>query len=159
MKYFHIGIFGAFFCFLSQSVQAQRPNYYLFYNIDSPHLDEIDISQDEIAQVFDDEFGPAAESLPKEVRRGDYFVSKYPDGSYVFMLDAPFNCGQLGCNTRIYKRDAEGDLERMDSGFPVKCEFYEVDKELCQRAGYRKKAPETKKKKGPAHYPAPRGTY
>lgn len=159
MKNLRLGVFSAVLSLLSLPVQAQRPNYYLFYNIDSPHLDEIDIKRREIAQVFDDEFGPAADTLPKEVRISDYFVAKYPDGSYVFMLDAPFNCGQLGCNTRVYQRDAQGDLERMDSGFPVKCEFYEVDKELCLRAGYRKKVSTPKKKKGPAHYPAPRGTY
>ena len=144
---------------LSFSAKAQRINYYLFYNIDSPHLDEIDISRDEVARIFDDDFGPAADELPKEVKMSDYYVAKYPDGSYVFMLDAPFNCGQLGCNTKIYRPDEDGDLQIDDSGTPVKCEFYENDKQLCKKAGYIKKKTPQKKKKGPIHYPAPPGNW
>ena len=152
MKYFValilcLGIVG--------TVRAKSPEYFLYYNVDSPHLEEIDIESDEILKVFDDNFGPAAEELPQEVRLADYYVSRYTDGRYVFMLNAPFNCGALGCNTEVYVRDEDGDLYYIDSSFPVKCEKHEDDKRLCQKAGYKKKAakPAAPKKKIIHYYP------
>ena len=66
MKYFMalilcLGIVG--------SVRAKSPEYFLYYNVDSPHLEEIDIERDEILKVFDDNFGPAAEFDPAALNR------------------------------------------------------------------------------------------
>lgn len=77
----------------------------------------------------------------------------------MFMLNAPFNCGQLGCNTRVYRRDADEDLMLEESSFPVKCKYYESDKLLCIKGGYKVEKPKPAPKKGPVHYPAPRGSY
>ncbi len=136
------------------NVQARE--YYLFYNSQSKCLAEIDINAKEVAKVYDDEFGPAAEELPAEVKYSDYFVARYPDGSYVFILNAPFNCGRLGCNTQVYVRDADGDLMLKDSSFPVLCQQHEPDKLLCTKGGYKVKKTPKIKPKGPIHYPAPR---
>ncbi|MFR8205753.1 MAG: hypothetical protein ACLU99_05015 [Alphaproteobacteria bacterium] len=122
--------------------------FYLYYNINSPHLDEIGVDGSEVAKVFDDEFGPASEELPSEVKITDFFVAKYPNQSYVFMLNAPFNCGQLGCNTRVYRRDADGDLMLEESYFPVKCKYYEFwTSSFASRADIRLRNPNRRRKK------------
>lgn len=135
-----------------------RPDLYLFYNSDSANLDEIDISNDEISKAFDDIFGPASDEIPQEVNIRDFYVAKFPDGSYVFTLKAPYNCAQLGCTSMVYTRDADGDLQPEDFSFPVKCKKYDPDKLLCLKGGYKVEKAAQPKPKGPVHYPAPRGT-
>ena len=141
---------------ISSPVYTKAADFYLFYNSGSEYISEIDIDSNEIAKVFDDEFGPAAEELPLEVRYEDFYVSKFPDGNYVFTLKAPFNCGRLGCLTRSYKRDEDGDLQFVASSFPVKCKEHEPDKILCIKGGYKVEKPKKPAKKGPIHYPAPK---
>ena len=135
-------------------LQAQTPQYYLFYNMNSADISEINISKSEIAEIFDSEFGPASDELPDKVKDEDFYVALFPDQSYVFILNAPFNCGRLGCNTQVYERDKDGDLMHKDSSFPVICEDNDDDKLLCVKGGYKKVKKEVKKK-GPVHYPAP----
>jgi len=135
-------------------LQAQNPQYYLFYNIDSPDLDEISVSRQEMAEIFDSEFGPASDELPDKVKEKDFFAALFPDKSYVFILNSTFNCGRLGCNTQVYVRDKDGDLMYKDSSFPVLCEENDTDKLLCVKGGYKKVKKEIRKK-GPVHYPAP----
>ncbi len=138
--------------------QANAAEIYLFYNAASDNLGELGITKEETFNVFDGEFGPAADELPLEVRFEDFYVAKYPDQSFVFILDAPFNCGQLGCNTIVFYRDKDGDLVELDSVKPVKCKIYDTDKLLCTEGGYK---PEVKKtapqKKKVLHFPAPNG--
>ena len=142
---------------LGNMVQAKPTDLYLFYNSGSNNISEINITADELAKVFDDLFGPASDELPQEVKYADFYVSKFADGAYVFILKAPFNCGQLGCNTKTYYRDHEGDLIPEGGLFPVKCVEHGIDKLICTKGGYK---PELKqdpkpKKRGPVHYPAP----
>ncbi|MBP3516022.1 MAG: hypothetical protein J6K65_07390 [Alphaproteobacteria bacterium] len=158
-KMFKTAVLAVFCGAIAFPAVSRAAAFYLYYNINSPHLDEIGVDGSEVAKVFDDEFGPASEELPSEVKITDFFVAKYPDQSYVFMLNAPFNCGQLGCNTRVYRRDADGDLMLEESSFPVKCKYYESDKLLCIKGGYKVEKPKPAPKKGPVHYPAPRGSY
>ena len=127
---------------------------YLFYSGTSENLDELEISKKEVAKIFDGEFGPANEELPLEVRSEDFYVAKYPDKSFVFILNAPFNCGQLGCNTIVFERDEDGDLVETDSKKPVKCKIYDTDKLLCTEGGYKPKVNVAPKKKI-LHFPAP----
>ncbi len=130
---------------------------YLFYNAASDNLDELEITKEETAHIFDGSFGPASDELPLEVKFDDFYVTKYPDGKYVFILDAPFNCGQLGCNTLVYTRDADGDLVEEESKTPVKCKIYDADKLVCTDGGYKPevaKKPVNKKKI--LHFPAPK---
>lgn len=136
---------------------AVPTDLYLFYNSASSNLSEINIKSSELEDIFDDLFGPASDELPQEVKYSDFYVSKFADGSYVFILNAPFNCGQLGCNTKVYIRDEEGDLISGDSTFPVKCVEHGDDKLLCAKGGYKAKPQKNikSKKKGPVHYPAP----
>ncbi len=137
--------------------RLEAKELYLLYNINSKALDEINVSRREVARIFDDEFGPASDELPEKVKESEFFVSLFPNKSYVFMLNMPYNCGRLGCNTLVYERDDDGDLVALDSGFPLKCRSHDADKLVCVKGGYEveKKAPP--KKKGPVHYPAPRG--
>lgn len=141
--------------FWSMAVSAKPADLYLFYNSASENLGEINIAPAEVAKVFDDVFGPASDELPDKVRYEDFFVAKFPDGRYVFILNASFNCAQLGCATAVYQRDADGDLMSADSIFPVKCKDYASDKLLCVRGGYQPAKPKAEKKRGPVHYPAP----
>ena len=146
------------FCFAllwSTTVSAKPAGLYLFYNAASENLAEISITKEETAKVFDDIYGPASDELPDEVRYEDFFVSKFPNGSYVFTLDAEFNCGRLGCATTVYERDADGDLIEGESSFPVKCKLHGTDKRLCIKGGYKVEKKEKQKKRGPVHYPAP----
>ncbi len=136
------------------AAHAQHAQYYLYYNASSPNLDEIHISEAEVARIFEDEFGPASDELPDLVQYKDFYVSFYPNDGYVFVLNSSFNCGKLGCNTHVYVRDKDGDLMFKDSSFPVKCEKNESDKLLCVKGGYSKKKPKLKKR-GPVHYPSP----
>lgn len=53
----------------SGSAWGRPGEYFLFYNIDSGQLDEIDIDRDEAVKVFVDEFGPASEEIPTEVKQ------------------------------------------------------------------------------------------
>ena len=140
----------------SGSVLAKPADLYLFYNAASENLAEISITKEETAKAFDDIYGPASDELPDKVRYEDFFVSKFPNGSYVFTLDAEFNCGRLGCATTVYERDADGDLIAGESSFPVKCKLHGTDKRLCIKGGYKVEKPkEEQKKRGPVHYPAP----
>lgn len=140
--------------FASNSGLAKTNETFLFYNIDSPNLDELAIDEDEVAQIFDVSFGEVAEDLPNEVRREDFYVARFPDQSYVFILNAPYNCAQLGCVTKTYVRENDA-LVFYGSYHPVKCENYDPDKLLCKRAGYRTyKAPPAKRQK--VHFPAPK---
>ena len=146
------------FCFAllwSTTVSAKPAGLYLFYNAASENLAEISITKEETAKVFDDIYGPASDELPDKVRYEDFFVSKFPNGSYVFTLDAEFNCGRLGCATTVYERDADGDLIEGESSFLVKCKLHGTDKRLCIKGGYKVEKKEKQKKRGPVHYPAP----
>ncbi len=149
-----IAVLAMMFLLRASLSQAQTPQYYLFYNIDSADINEINISKQEIAEIFDSEFGPASDELPDKVKSEDFYVARFPDQSYVFILNAPFNCGRLGCNTQIYERDKDHDLMYKDSSFPVICEENDGDKLLCVKGGYQKVKKKIKKK-GPVHYPAP----
>ena len=142
--------------FYASSVSAKTTDVYLFYNAASENLAEIDLNADETAFVFDDVFGPASDELPDKVKFDDFFVSKFPNGDYVFMLNSSFNCGQLGCNTEVYKRDVEGDLVAEDSTFPLKCTTHGSDKLLCVKGGYKVEKKQKPKKRGPVHYLAPK---
>ena len=136
--------------------QAEASDLYLFYNAASDNLDEIGISKDETANVFDGEFGPASDELPLEVRFEDFYVAKYPNQNFVFILNAPFNCGQLGCNTIVFARDEDGDLIEQESYTPVKCKIYDTDKLLCTEDGYKPDIKTTAKpQKKILHFPAP----
>lgn len=134
---------------------VKAADIYLFYNANSEYLDEIGIDKDEVWKVFDGEFGPAAEELPHEVDFKDFYVAKYPDKKFVFILDAPFNCGQLGCNNVVFERDEEGDLIELDSKDPVKCKIYDADKLLCTKGGYKPEVSRQKPRKKILHFPAP----
>lgn len=137
--------------------QAKAADIYLFYNASSNNLDEIGITKKETADIFEGEFGPAADELPLEVKFEDFYVAKYPDKSFVFILDAPFNCGQLGCNTIVFYRDTDGDLLELDSYNPVKCKIYDADKLLCTEGGYKPEIEKNDKpKKKILHFPAPK---
>ena len=129
---------------------------YLFYNASSDNLDELGISKKETAHIFDGTFGPAADELPLQVRFDDFYVAKYPDQSFVFVLNAPFNCGQLGCTTTVYVRDEDGDLIEQDSKDPVKCKIYDTDKLLCTKGGYKPEVLPKAPKKKILHFPAPK---
>ena len=137
--------------------QAKAAEIYLFYNASSDNLDELEITKEETANIFDGEFGPAADELPLEVKFEDFYVAKYPDKSFVFILDAPFNCGQLGCNTIVFSRDEDGDLIEQDSYKPVKCKIYDADKLLCTEGGYKPEIKTiAKPQKKILHFPAPK---
>lgn len=133
---------------------AAERELYLFYSAASDNLDELGISKKETAHIFDGEFGTAAEELPFEVKFDDFYVAKYPDQTFVFILNAPFNCGQLGCNTLAFVRDEDGDLIEKDSKKPVKCKIYDTDKLLCVNGGYKPKVTPKPQKKI-LHFPAP----
>ncbi len=138
------------------TIQANASELYLFYSGTSDNLDELGISKKEVAKIFDGEFGTAIEELPLEVRFEDFYVAKYPDQHFVFILNAPFNCGQLGCNNIVFLRDDEGDLVEKDSKTPVKCKRYDSDKLLCTEGGYKPQATvKAKPKKKILHFPAP----
>lgn len=151
---FKTAVFATALLLWALPLRAQNSQYYLFYNMDSPDIEEINISQSEIAAIFDSEFGPASDELPDKVRTEDFYVALFPDKSYVFILNSSFNCGRLGCNTQVYTRDEDGDLMYKDSSFPVVCEKNTEDKLLCVKGGY-KQVKKVVKKKGPVHYPAP----
>lgn len=145
-----------FLAILLLAVQANAAELYLFYNAASPNLGELGINAKETAHVFAGEFGPASDELPLEVKFEDFYVAKYPDQSYVFILNAPFNCGQLGCNTIVFMRDDDGDLIEQDSKTPVKCKIYDSDKLLCTKGGYKPEIKiEAKPQKKVLHFPAP----
>jgi len=150
MRYF------IFFAMLITTIQAQAADIYLFYNSDSRFLSEIDISKSEVRNIFDGEFGPASDELPQQVKYSDFYVSKYPDGSYVFVLNSPFNCGQLGCNTIVFAKDDDGTFIEQDDFPPVKCTKHDIDKLLCTKGGYKPKV--DKKQQSPKkilHFYAP----
>lgn len=143
--------------------RAEDSKFYLFYNVNSGALEnEIGLTRKQVVQVFDDQFGVAAEQIPLDVRLEDFYVAKYPDQSYVFILKAPFNCAQEGCATQRYTLDAEGDLYYDDFSFPVKCKDHDYDKQLCIKGGYRPEVkPQAKVKKSKSgkkiiHYLAPK---
>ncbi len=133
------------FCFLTAlnfATIAKASDMYLFYSAQSEYLKEIGITKKEVAKIFDGAFGPASDELPLEVREEDFYVAKYPDGKFVLILNAPFNCGKLGCNTIVFERDEDNDLIEVDSKKPVKCTVHDPDKLLCVDGGYK---PEVKK--------------
>lgn len=149
-----------FLTFLTILLLAAKTNaageLYLFYSAASDNLKELGITTKETRNVFDGEFGPASDELPLEVKFDDFYVAKYPDQSFVFILNAPFNCGQLGCNTVVFSRDEDGDLIEQDSKTPVKCKIYDTDKLLCTKGGYKPEIKiETKPQKKILHFPAP----
>lgn len=140
----------------SAGAVAKPADLYLFYNSASENLSEIDISAAEIESAFDDIYGPASDELPDKVKPEDFYVAKFPDGQYVFTLKSEYNCGALGCATTAYERDPDGDLQPVDSLFPVKCKDYGSDKLLCIKGGYKVEKTDAKpQKRGPVHYPAP----
>lgn len=140
----------------SAGAVAKPADLYLFYNSASENLSEIDISAAEIESAFDDIYGPASDELPDKVKPEDFYVAKFPDGQYVFTLKSEYNCGALGCATTAYERDQDGDLQPVDSLFPVKCKDYGSDKLLCIKGGYKVEKTDAKpQKRGPVHYPAP----
>ena len=145
-------ILGLTALFLSLS-PAKAEDIYLFYNASSDNLDELEISKKETANIFDGEFGPAADELPHEVRFDDFYVAKYPNGQYVFILNAPFNCGRLGCKTIVFERDEDGDLIPKESLKPVKCKIYDTDKLVCTQGGYQPEVSIKPKKKILHFYP------
>lgn len=143
--------------------RAEDSKFYLFYNVNSGALEnEIGLTRRQVVQVFDDQFGQAAEQIPLDVRLEDFYVARYPDQSYVFILKAPFNCAQEGCAAQRYTLDADGDLYYEDFSFPVKCKDHEFDKQLCIKGGYRPEAtPKTKVERTKSgkkiiHYLAPK---
>ncbi len=146
-----------FSLFLGATFRTEAAELYLFYSAASDNLNELNITKEETFNVFDGEFGPASDELPKEVRFEDFYVAKYPNQDFVFILNAPFNCGQLGCNTLVFARDDDGDLIEKDAVIPVKCKVYDSDKLLCTEGGYK---PEIKNDKKPTkkilHFPAPK---
>lgn len=142
--------------FLWCSAAAAKPaDIYLFYNSASENLNELGISKAEVDKAFDDIYGPASDELPEKIRLQDFFVAKYPDGRYVFILNAAYNCGKLGCVATAYERDADGDLMYSESLTPVKCKNHGSDKLVCIKGGYKVEKKVQKKKRGPVHYPAP----
>lgn len=152
MKYF----MGTVFAFFMAINTANSAELYLFYSAKSDNLKEIGITEKEVANVFDGEFGPASDELPLEVRFDDFYVAKFPDKRFVFILNAPFNCGQLGCNNVVFERDEAGDLVELDSKKPVKCKIFDADKLLCTDGGYKPEIAHNKpKKKKILHFPAP----
>lgn len=126
---------------------------YLFYNSSSDNLDELGLNKKEVAHIFDGEFGPASDELPGEVRYDDFYVAKYPDGQYVFILNAPYNCGRLGCGTIVFERDEDDDLIQIQSKKPVKCKIYDTDKLICTEGGYQPEVSMKPKKKILHFYP------
>lgn len=138
---------------LLSSSPAKAEDIYLFYNASSDNLNELELSKKETAKIFDGEFGPAADELPNEVKFDDFYVAKYPSGQYVFILNAPFNCGRLGCKTIVFERDEDGDLLQKDSLTPVKCKIYDTDKLICTQGGYRPEVSVKPKKKILHFYP------
>ena len=152
-------LFPTLLIVLFSVLSARAGDLYLFYNAASDNLGELGISKEETADIFDGEFGPAADELPLEVKFDDFYVAKYPDQSFVFILDAPFNCGQLGCNTVVFVRDEDGDLVELDSVEQVKCKNYDADKLVCTEGGYKPEIAKPAKKKKILHFPAPAGTF
>ena len=148
-----LSLFGVF---ASGAAAAKPAEMYLYYNSHSPSLYEINVKEAEVAEVFNDIFGPASEELPLQVQYADFYVSHYPDDSYVFILNAPYGCGQLGCAAEVYRRDADGDLQPAgEDVLPVKCKAHADDKLICINGGYKPELPARSKPKGPVHYPAP----
>ena len=138
------------------SFEAKATDVYLFYNSSSDYLKEIDIKSKEVKNIFMGEFGTAIEELPNEVRFEDFYVSRFPDKSYVFMLNSSFNCGQLGCTNVAFERDEDGKLYEIENKKPLKCKAYDSDKLLCTTGGYRPKIDKNiKKKKKILRFPAP----
>lgn len=133
MKYILVTI--SFICCFS--LNANASDIYLFYNASSDYLHEISISKDEIKNVFDGEFGTVVEELPNEVKFEDFYVSRFPDKSYVFLLNAPFSCGQIGCGTISFERGEDGRLYELDGKDPLKCKIYDADKLICTKGGYK----------------------
>lgn len=133
MKY----IFLTFFLICTFSFNVKASDIYLFYNASSDYLNEINISTDETKNIFDGEFGTVVEELPNEVKFKDFYVSRFPDKSYVFLLNAPFSCGQVGCGTIAFERADDGNLYELDSKKPLKCKIYDSDKLLCTEGGYK----------------------
>ena len=148
-------VFWALLMTFMLSGNLHAAEIYLFYNAASDNLDELGITKKETAHIFDGTFGTVADELPSEVKFDDFYVAKYPDGDFVFILNAPFNCGQLGCATKAYKRDEDGDLIEIDSKQPVKCKIYDADKLLCTKGGYKPEIVPEKPKKKILHFPAP----
>ena len=140
------------------TVSVEAEELYLFYNASSGDLGELDISKKEIASVFDDEFGPASDELSQEVRYDDFYVAKYPEGQYVFILNAPYNCGRLGCKTIVFERNEFGDLVPSEPKVPVKCKSYDSDKLICTKGGYQPKVSVEPKKKILHFYPPQNAT-
>lgn len=138
---------------LSGISSAKADDIYLFYNASSDNLSELGLSKKETSRVFEDEFGPAAEELPLEIKFDDFYVAKYPNESYSFILNAPYNCGRLGCKTMVYTRDEDGDLFSSESTTPVKCKVYDSDKLLCTQGGYHPEVKVKPKKKILHFYP------
>lgn len=125
------------FLLLAFTFDVKASDVYLFYNASSEYLNEIDIKTDEVKNVFDGEFGTVVEELPQEVKFEDFYVSRFPDKSYVFILNAPFSCGQIGCGTVVFERDNDGKLYELDRIDPLKCKVYDSDKLLCTEGGYK----------------------
>ncbi len=148
-------LFLSFLAIFLITASANAADVYLFYHATSDNLDELGISKKEAVEVFDGEFGPASDELPLEVKLEDFYVAKYPDKTFVFTLNAPFNCGQLGCGTLVFERDEDGDLIELDSEKPVKCKIYDTDKLLCTEGGYKPEV-KVKPKKKVLHFPVPR---
>ena len=148
-------VFGAFLTVFMLATNVRAAELYLFYNASSDNLDELGITKKETAHIFDGTFGPASDELPMEVKFDDFYVAKYPDSSFVFILNAPFNCGQLGCATTVYTRGEDGDLIETDSKQPVKCKIYDTDKLLCTKGGYKPEVAPAKPQKKILHFPAP----
>jgi hypothetical protein len=73
---------------LALAFDVKASDVYLFYNASSEYLNEIDIKTDEVKNVFEGEFGTVVEELPQEVKFEDFYVSRFPDKSYVFILKA-----------------------------------------------------------------------
>ena len=139
---------------------AKASDVYLFYSASSDYLHEIDIATDEIKNVFDGEFGTVVEELPNEVKFEDFYVSRFPDKSYVFLLNAPFSCGQIGCGSISFERAEDGKLYELDSKKPLKCKTYDTDKLLCTEGGYKPEIDfdfedKSRQKKKILRYPAP----
>jgi len=138
--------------FLSTSA-SNAEDIYLFYNASSDNLDELGITKKETMHIFDGEFGPAADELPNEINFDDFYVAKYPDARYVFILNAPYNCGRLGCKTIVFERDEDNDLVELESTTPVKCKIYDTDKLVCTKGGYQPEVSVKPKKKILHFYP------
>ena len=155
MKLLASAILVASGCLGSFSAQAANPGTYLFYNVQSSSLSEIGLSQAEIASAYDDLYGTAQDEIPDVVSVKNFYAAKLPDQSYRFFLNSSYGCGRLGCATAEYRRDEDGYLSFNDYSFQIKCREYQEDKLLCEKAGYKKAAPDKPKARGPVHYPAP----